>query len=55
MAWYAAKIKIPTYVIPAPDLPCSDRGFQVSGKDVYKQESTLTNRAGDAYTTALTY
>jgi hypothetical protein len=55
MAWYAAKIKIPTYVIPAPDFPCRDRGFQVSGKDMYKQGSTLTNRAADACTTTLTY
>ena len=55
MAWYAAKIKIPAYVTPAPDFPCSDRGFQESGKDVYTQGSTLTDRAGDAHTTALTY
>jgi len=55
MAWYAAKIKIPTYVIPAPDFPCRDSGFQVSGKDMYKQGSTLTNRAVDARTTALAY
>jgi hypothetical protein len=55
MVWYAAKIKICTYVIPVPDFPCRDRGFQVSGKDMYKQGSTLTNRAGDACTTTLTY
>jgi hypothetical protein len=49
------KFKIPTYVIPAPEFPCRDGGFQVSGKDMYKQGSALTNRAGDACTTTLTY
>jgi hypothetical protein len=55
MARHAEKIKILTYAIPVPDFPCRDRGFQVSGKDMYTQESTLTNRAGDACTTTLTY
>jgi hypothetical protein len=55
MAWYASKIKIPTYVILVPDFICRDRGFQVSGKDMYQQGSTLTNRADDACTTAITY
>lgn len=27
MAWYPAKIKIPTYVIPAPEFPFRDQGF----------------------------
>ena len=40
-ARYAAKVKIPTYVIPALDIPCRDRGFQVSGKDMYKQGQHL--------------